>query len=197
MTTQSRETKVLVVLLISIIVCTIVLNMLGHNPPSAGAFCLSRYYRLVPVEELVRSRDVQRLGHWRGIEVYFSECKASCQIASISSLPVDKMDLLGGVTGREEDSCHFIINNGFAGDDGQIKTTERWKQQLPADRSADINKRQAINNVQTIYICIELHDQSDQPTNFQIKRAQVLIDKLCKEFDISSESVFYPSSWRY
>lgn len=197
MTAQSRETKVLVVLLISIIVCTIILNVLGHNPPSAGAFCLSQYYRLVPVEKLVRSRDVQRLGHWRGIEVYFSECKAKNQIASVSNLPMEKLDLLSGNSNDEETSCHFIIHNGFAGRDGQINTTEKWKKQLPADRSTDINKQQAINNVQTIYVCIELKNQADQPTNFQIKRAQVLIDELCKEFEIKSESVFYPGSWQY
>jgi len=197
MAAQSRETKVLVVLLISIIVCTMILNMLGHNPPSAGAFCLSQYYRLVPVDKLVRSRDVCRLGHWRGIEVYFSECKANNQIASVSNLPMEKLDLLSGMPNQEEVSSHFIIHNGFAGSDGQIKSTERWKKQLPADRSADIHKQQAINNVQTIYVCIELNDQGDQPTNFQIKRAQVLIDELCREFDIKSESVLYPSNWQY
>lgn len=197
MTAQSRETKVLVVLLISIIVCTMVLNMLGHNPPSAGAFCLSQYYRLVPVEKLVHSRDVSRLGHWRGIEVYFSECKAKNQIASVSNLPVENLNLLSGISGEDDNSCHFVIHNGFVGRDGQINITERWKKQLPADRSADINKKQAISNIQTIYVCIELNNQGDQPTNFQIKRAQVLVDELCREFEIKSESVFYPGSWQY
>jgi len=197
MTTQSRETKVLVVLLVSIIVCAIILNMLGHNPPSAGAFCLSQYYRLVPVENLVNSRDVRRLGHWRGIEVYFSECQANNQIASVSNLPVEKISVLNGISEQEGISYHFIIHNGFAGHDGQIKSTERWKKQLPADRSADIDKQQAINNVQTIYVCVELNDPSDQPTNFQIKRAQVLIDELCREFDIKTESILYPSNWQY
>jgi len=73
MTDQSRQTKVLVALLVSIVLCTIILNVLGHNPPSAGAFCLSQYYRLVPVEKLVRSREVDRPGYWKWIEIYKSD----------------------------------------------------------------------------------------------------------------------------
>jgi hypothetical protein len=197
MTVQSRETKVLVVLLVSIIACTIILNMLGHNPPSAGAFCLSQYYRLVPVEKLVGSRDVRRLGYWRGVEIYFSECKANNQFVSASNLPIGKFDSLSSISSQEDISYHFIIHNGLTGHDGQIKSTEKWKKQLPADRSAENYKQQVINNVQTIYVCIELNDQSAQPTNFQIKRAQVLIDELCREFDINSESVLYPNNWQY
>ena len=74
MSVQSRQTKVLVSLLVSIITCTIILNLLGHNPPSAGAFCLSQYYRLVPVGKLIRSREAQRPNYWKSIErgVYLS-----------------------------------------------------------------------------------------------------------------------------
>ena len=188
MTAQSRQTKVLVVLLVSIIVCTIILNMLGHHPPSAGAFCLSQYYRLVSVEKLVRSREVGRLGYWMGIEIYFSEYNTSNQVTS---------DPSNSISEQEENSCHFVIHNGLTGLDGQIEPTVKWNKQFPADRSAESNKQQAGHNVQTIYICIAMNGQSTQPTNFQIKRAQVLIDKLCKEFNINSESVLYPNNWQY
>lgn len=197
MTAQSRQTKVLVALLVSIIVCTIILNILGHNPPAAGAFCLSQYYRLVPVDKLVGSRDVRRLGYWMGIEIYFSECKANNRVISGPDLRIEKLDSLSSISKQEGNSCHFIIHNGLTGHDGQIKPTEKWKKQLPADRSAASNKQHARDNVQTIYVCIAMNGQSTQPTNFQIKRAQVLIDKLCKEFNIDAESVLYPNSWQY
>ena len=197
MTAQSRQTKVLVTLLVSIIVCTIILNMLGHNPPSAGAFCLSQYYRLAPVEKLVGSRDVQRLGYWMGIEIYFSECKTNNRVVSGFNYRMEKSGSLCSISKQEGNSCHFIIHNGHTGHDGQIEPTVKWNQQLPADRFAENIRYQNGHNVQNIYICVAMNGQSTQPTNFQIKRAQILIDKLCKEFNIDSESVIYPNSWQY
>jgi hypothetical protein len=197
MTAQSRQTKVLLSLLASIIVCTIILNMLGHNPPSAGAFCLSKYYDLAPVEELVRSRDVQRLGYWMGIGIYFSEYKTDNLIASSSDCQIEGSGTLSGISNQERDNCHFIIHNGFDGNDGQIEPTIKWDKQLPADRFAGNSRLETGYNIQTIYICVAMNDQSTQPTNLQIKRVQVLIDKLCKEFNIDSASVIYPSSWQY
>jgi hypothetical protein len=197
MTAQSRQTKVLAALLASIIVCTIILNMLGHNPPSAGAFCLSKYYNLTPVEELVRSRDVQRLGYWMGIEIYFGKNQACNRVLSGSNCRIEKSGSFSNISKQERDKCHFIIHNGHTGRDGQIEPTVKWSQQLPADRSATDNTQQTGYNVQTIYICVAMNDQGAQPTNFQIKRAQVLIDMLCKEFNIDSESVIYPNSWEY
>jgi hypothetical protein len=197
MTAQSRQTKVLVTLLVSIIVCTIILNILGHNPPSAGAFCLSQYNRLVPVEKLVGSRDVQRLGYWMGIEIYFSECKVNNRVVSGSNCRIEKSDSLSSISVLEGNSCHFIIHNGLTGYDGQIEPTVKWNKQLPADCSVDSSKQQAAHNVQTLYICIAMNDQSTQPTNFQIKRVQALVEELCREFNINSESVLYPSNWQY
>ncbi|MFC1604915.1 hypothetical protein ACFL5F_07800 [Planctomycetota bacterium] len=172
MTAQSRQTKVLVALLVSIIACTIILNMLGHNPPSAGAFCLSQYYRLVPVEKLIRSREVQRPRYFKWIEIYYSDSDSD----------------------QEDIDCHFIIYGGLTGHDGQIKATEKWNRQLPANRPADNNKRQARQNEQTIYISIVTDVQNPHPTNFQIKRAEVLAEELCREFNIQSESILYPDN---
>jgi hypothetical protein len=171
--------------------------MLGHNPPSAGAFCLSQYYRLVPVDKLVSSRDVQRLGYWMGIEIYFSESKAGNPILSGQDLPTDKSGSSGDISNREKNSCHFIIHNGYNGHDGQIEPTVKWNKQLPAKLSLEETRHQNGHNVQAIYVCVAMNGQSTQPTNFQIKRAQVLIDKLCREFNIDSESVIYPNSWQY
>ena len=186
MTDQSRQTKVLVALLVSIVLCTIILNVLGHNPPSAGAFCLSQYYRLVPVEILVRSREVERPGYFKWIEIYYSDGGYG------SNIQVGQPGSLSSVSSQEDTDCHFIIYNGLAGHDGRIKPTEKWNRQLPANRPADNNKRRARQNEQTIYISIVTNGQNPQPTNFQIKRAEVLAEELCREFNIQPESILYP-----
>src|SRR4030042_5707448 len=90
MTAQSRQTKVLVALLVSIVLCTIILNVLGHNPPSAGAFCLSQYYSLVPVEKLIHSREIQRQRNWKWIEIYYSEVGSINQAASGSNIQIEQ-----------------------------------------------------------------------------------------------------------
>jgi hypothetical protein len=194
MTAQSRETKVLVALLVSIVLCTMILNVLGHNPPSAGAFCLSQYYSLVPVEKLVRSREVQRPGNWKWIEIYYSKVSSGDQAASGFNIQDEQPGSLSSVSVQEDMDCHFIIYNGLAGHDGRIKPTEKWNRQLPANRPADNNKRRARQNEQTIYISIITNSQTAQPTNFQIKRAEVLAEELCREFNIKSESILYPDN---
>ena len=194
MTAQSRQTKVLVALLVSIVLCTTILNVLGHNPPSAGAFCLSQYYRLIPVEKLIRSREVQRPRYWKWIEIYYSESGSGNRVVSGSDIQVEQTGSLSSVSNQEDIDCHFIIYNGLTGHDGQIKPTEKWNRQLPANRPADNNKRRARQSEQTIYISIVTNGQNPQFTNFQIKRAEVLAEELCREFNIQSESILYPDN---
>ena len=194
MTAQPRQTKVLVALLASIVLCTIILNVLGHNPPSAGAFCLSQYYRLVPVEKLVRSREVQRPRYFKWIEIYYSENDSGNRVVSGSDTQFEQSGSLSSVSDQENIDCHFIIYNGLSGQDGQIKPTEKWNRQLPANRPAENNKRRARKNEQTIYIAIITNGQNPQFTNFQIKRAEVLAEELCREFNIQPESILYPNN---
>ena len=196
MTAQSRQTKVLVVLLVSIVLCTIILNVLGHNPPSAGAFCLSQYYSLVPVEEVIRSRQVQRVGYFQWIEIYYSK-DSSDGIILGSNIKIGQSGSLCGVSRREDIDCHFIIYNGHNHLDGEIVPTEKWKKQLSVKHQPDDNIRCSWQYEQTIYICILLDNQTAQPTDFQIKRLHVLVEELCRELNIKSESVLYPDNWQY
>lgn len=195
MTAQSRQTKVLVVLLVSIVLCTIILNVLGHNPPSAGAFCLSQYYSLVPVEEVISSRQIQRSGHFQWIEIYYGE-DSSSGIVLGSNIKIGQSGSLCSATDQEDIDCHFIIYNGHNHLDGEIVPTEKWKRQLPVKRRLD-DVRRPWQHEQTIYICILMDSQMAQPTNFQIKRLHVLVEKLCRELNIKSESVLYPDNWQY
>jgi len=167
MTKYSRETKVLVVLGVSIILGAIILNALGHNPPSAGAFCLSRYYRLGSVKKSILSRAYQSPGRWSRIEIYYSGTES------------DKIKQLASF-------CHFVICNGRVGCDGQIQPTENWQKQ-----SSVIHYSK-----QTICICVISDDKAAPPSDFQVKRTEALVERLHRKFNIQPESIRYPDDWQ-
>ena len=167
MVVQSRQTKVLITLLISMIVGVVMLRALGYNPPSAGGFCLSEYHRLRPVETIVLCRTAQSLDRWERIEV----CR-----------------------GDGDTDCHFIVCNGLIGHDGQILPTENWTRQRPARGQSPDNVQPGGQDARTILICVIGHGTTAPPTNYQMKRTETLVLELCRDFGIQSESVFYPEN---
>ena len=191
MTNHSRETKVLVILGVSIIVGAIILNALGHNPPSAGAFCLSRYYRLGSVKKAILSRADPLPGRWSRIEIYYSGTESGDieQLASTSD--VGEHEHINPVREQNEKvsngfNCHFVICNGRVGHDGQIEPTEKWQKQSSV---AHCSK-------QTIRICVIVDDKSKTPTDLQIKRTEALVEELCRKFHIQPEFIRYPGDWQ-
>ena len=192
MTNHSRETKVLVVLGVSIILAAIILNAMGHNPPSAGAFCLSRYYRLGSVKKAIRSRADQLPGRWSQIEIYYSGTKSgNIESAFGGSSDVGGDEHINPVREQNEKvsngiNCHFVICNGRVGHDGQILPTEKWQRQ-----SSVIHYSK-----QTIRICVIVDDKAKTTTDFQIKRTEALVEELCRKFNIQPESIRYPDDWR-
>ena len=121
MSDQGRLIKVLVSLLISMTVGAVVLMVLHGNPPSAGPFCLSSYYRLNPVKDAVSSRVGQSPERWNCIEIYYSNTSAG---------NVKQLASLGGLKEADDINCHFVVCNGLGGEDGQIEATERWQRQI-------------------------------------------------------------------
>lgn len=234
MTTHSRETKVLVVLGASIILGAIILNALGHNPPSAGAFCLSRYYRLGSVKKSILSRADQLQGRWGRIEISVIVPESgNIKSAFGGSSDVGGPEHINPVREQNEKvspdrdtayngvNCHFVICNGRVGHDGQILPTEKWQKQssvIPPENwngeplrpvtsggaLSDRSKYQRPTDFyetptdQTIYICIIADDEAVPPTDFQIRRAEALVEVLCRKFDIQlqPESIRYPDDWR-
>ena len=182
MSVQSREAKVFAALLVSMIVGTIVLMALGNNPPSAGAFCLSGYYHLDPIEKFIVSRAVQSPGRWNRIEIYYSDTKAG---------NIEQLASLSGLTSPEDINCHFVICNGLGAADGQIQPTEKWQRQWSI-----IPDRTQYDSGQTIRICIISDGKTTLPTNFQIKREEALVEGLHRKFNIQPESIYYPNDWR-
>ena len=181
--TGSRETKVFAALLVSMIVGLIILRALGSNPPSAGAFCLLRYYRLEPVEKAILSRAAQLPGCWSRIEIYYSGTGAG---NSERSAP------LNGLAGPEDINYHFVVCNN-----GQIKSTEKWQRQLPVSRTSPNHEPRTRNSRQTMRICVVADGKTARSTEFQIKRTEALVEGLSRRFNIQPESIHYPDNWQW
>jgi hypothetical protein len=190
MKTHSREKKVLVILGISITLGTIILNALGHNPPSAGAFCLSRYYRLGSVKKAILSRADQSRKHWSQIEIDYSGTESG---------NIEHLALLSKADKPEKNNYHFIICNGKGGHDGLIQPTEQWQRQLSILPGQSRNDEPVLCDTlteRTIYICVIADNETSFPTDFQIKRSEELVEGLCRKFNIPPESISYPDSWQ-
>jgi len=214
MTTNSRETKVIVILGASITLGAVILNILGHNPPSAGAFCLSRYYRLGSVKKALLSRAAQSPGRWSRVEIHFS---GTARLSSPKTESGNIESAYGGLSdvsspehinpvihsipvGREQNekvsngvNCHFVICNGNGGRDGQILSTEKWQRQSPI--SALVPAGETTTD-QTIYICVIADGEAVSATDFQIKRTDALVEELSRKFNIQPESIRYPDDWQ-
>jgi len=183
MSLQTRDAKIFAALLISVTIGAIVLMVLGNNPPPAGAFCLSEYYSLRPIEEVVFSRAAQLPDHWGRIEIYYSGTKAG---------NIEQLASLRGLANPEDVNCHFVVCNGLGGDDGQIQSTERWQRQWSI-----IPDQSWYGSERTIRICVIADEQTSCPTNFQINRTEALTEQLSEKFNIHpKDNIEYPSGWR-
>lgn len=190
MRTHTREKKVLVILGISITLGAIVLNALGHNPPSAGAFCLSRYYRLGSVKKAILFRTDQSPRRWSQIEIDYSGSESG---------NIEQLASLSNADSPEHVNYHFIICNGNGGQDGLIQPTKKWQRQLPIipgqSRDDEAFFFETLTE-QTIYICVIADNENSFPTDFQVKRTDELVEGLCRKFNIQPESISYPNSWQ-
>jgi len=182
MSNQPRVARVLAALLISMTIGAVVLMALGNHPPSAGAFCLSSYYRLDPVKEALYSQATQSADRWNHIEIYYSDTKAG---------NIQQLASLAGLADTEDLGCHFVICNGLGGDDGEIQSTEKWNRQW----SVTPGKTWYGSN-QTIRICLVADGKSTLPTDSQISRLAALTEKLCQKFNIRPDCIYYPANWQ-
>jgi len=175
MTTQLRVWKVLLILLVSMTTGAIVLMTLRNNPPLAGAFCLSSYYRLTPTDTAIFSRVRQPLDHWQAIEIYYSGTRVG---------NIEWLASLNGYKDSKDLNCHFVICNGYGGEDGQIQTTEKW-----LDQAAVESEENWEDNRKIIHVCIISDGKTALPTDCQVKRAETLLETLYRHFRISPQHV--------
>ncbi|OHB66143.1 MAG: hypothetical protein A2Y76_03175 [Planctomycetes bacterium RBG_13_60_9] len=150
-----------------------VLMALGNNPPSGGPFSLSAYNRLSSVDHAMQSEACQSPHRWESIEIYFSGTKRG----SIEQ-PSGAVDM----------SCHFVICNGRGAKDGEIQTTEQWQKQWSIRPG-----RTWQGTDKTIRICLIGDSVTMLPTDYQLKRLEMLLEALCRKFNISPDFVYLPS----
>ena len=179
---RPRVARVLVVLLVSMTTGAVVLMALGNHPPSAGAFCLSTYYRLDPIQEAISSHVVQAPGRWECIEVYYSGTKAG---------NIEQLASLSGAASSDDINCHFVICNGLGAGDGLIQTTEKWQKQWSV-----IPDHTWYGSSRTIRICVVADGKNARPTDSQVKRAEALVETLSAKNNVTPAKIFYPSHWR-
>lgn len=178
MSNQPRVVKVLAALLISMTTGAVVLMALGNNPPSAGPFCLSTYYRLDSVEHALRSQASQSPRRWDSIEIFFSGSRGGnmARLAEAHGLP-----------DTDHLNCHFVLCNGVGAGDGEIQTTGSWQVQRSARTGATSQ-----GGPRTIRICLIGNGVSALPTDYQLKRLEMLLEALCRRFHIVPDAVYLP-----
>ena len=178
MSNQPRVIKVLAALLVSMTSGAVVLMALGNNPPSAGPFCLSAYYRLDSVDHALRSHVDASSSQWHSIEIAFSGTKGG---------NLQRLAAARGLGDPENLDCHFLVGNGIGANDGEIQTAENWLNQrsirVGTDRQGD---------ERTIRVCLVGNGVSSLPTDYQLKRLEMLLESLCRKFNISPDAVYLP-----
>lgn len=182
MSNQPRVVKVLAALLISMTTGAVVLMALGNNPPSAGPFCLSTYYRLDSVDHALRSEADQSPDRWDSIEIFFSDTQGG---------NIGRLAAVQGLRSAADIRCHFVLCNGVGANDGEIQTTASWQAQRSVRRGANAQGGQ-----QTIRICLIGNGVSALPTDYQLKRLETLLEALCRRFDIVPDAVYLPRDCR-
>jgi hypothetical protein len=156
----------------------IVLMVLGNNPPSAGPFCLSTYYRLDSIDNVVRSRACQSPNRWDSIEIFFSGTKAGS---------VERFAAARGLSTPADLNCHFVLCNGLGAADGEIQTTEKWQKQWSIQPGQTWQ-----GSERTIRVCLVGDRRAALPTDYQLKRLEILLEALCRKFHIPAEAVYLP-----
>lgn len=181
MAVHPRVAKVLTALLISMTAGTIILMLMQHSPPPAGAFCLSSYYRLTPVNKALKSDVPHSQNRWNSIEIYYSQTKAG---------NIKQLTALAGLSNPEDINYHFVLCNGLGGRNGLIQTTEKWKRQWSI-----IPTHNTLDSGQTISICIIADGRDAMPTDFQVKRTEELTEEICRNFDVQPGAIRFPENW--
>ena len=160
----------------------VVLMALGNNPPSAGPFCLSAYYRLDSVDHALRSQAGQSPDRWDSIEIFFSGTKGG---------NLGRLAAAQGLRNAGDLGCHFVLCNGIGASDGEIQTAESWQRQRSVQGAST-----GQGNERTIRICLIGNGVSALTTDYQLKRLEILLEALCRRFSISPDAVYLPRDCR-
>lgn len=174
MASQNRTVAVLFTLLAAMTGGALVLMALDNYAPNAGAYSLTSYLRLDPVEEVVKNTLQTAPVQWAGVEVFYSQTRGG---------NLDDLALLAGLAGVQIPRFHFVVYNGKGGENGRIQASAQWKEQAATDREG------------VIRICI-IGDAQNTATSSQIQRTNALIENVSRTFNIAPRQIRYPANWQ-
>lgn len=176
MAVRNRNVAVLFSLIASMTIGALVLMVLDDNRPIEGAYSLSSYLRLDPVEDAVKKTLAVPFGYWDQVEIYYSYTSGG---------NADELALLTDLTTGTKAQFHFVVGNGNGAEDGAVQAGEFWKQQrLCQGRNG------------TIRICVISDGQADSVTDCQINRTNALVESLVRTCSVSARHVRYPVNWQ-
>jgi hypothetical protein len=178
---KDRSAKVFVAALVSVGIGAVVLKTLGSNPLEAGAFSLSEYYQLGPVERVISSNIARASRHWNSIEISYTTTKL---------IAVNEQFSPGDLVNHDVLNYHFIVWNGLIGEDGQIQSTAKWQRQLST--TPDGTWR---GSEQTIHIGVIVDSKITHATDLQTGRTETLVQVLSRRLGVQPESICYPDNW--
>lgn len=173
---QNRNVTVLFSLIASMTIGALVLMVLDRDNPIQGAYSLSGYLRLDPVEDVVKNTLTRNPAHWDQVEIFYSRTDNG---------NADDLALLTTLAYGSKSEFHFVVGNGNGAEDGQVQAGQFWKNQ---------NLCSGRNGV--IRVCVISDGLADSVTDCQIQRTNDLVENLVRTFNISSNRIAYPINWR-
>ncbi len=157
--------------------------VLDNKSISAGAFSLASYSSLGPISSVVTSRQAVTAERWDRIEVYYSNTNGG---------NVDQLASLSGLTSSDDVNFHFLVCNSLGALDGQIESTEKWRNQWSALQGGTW-----YGTSKTVRICVIGREKGAPASDYQLTRTAELTEVLSRKFNIQHSKIVYPKHWRF
>ena len=138
-----------------------------------------------PAKLLFDTRPEPRENRWSAIVVYYSGTPAG------SADTIDRTDRRLGLDGL---GCHFVVNNGRGGDDGDVEMGYRWVYQRDGAYCAGRDGRWFNQNA--IGICLIGRPDQQPPTDRQVQKLVWLVRQLQTRFNIPAANVIVSAERR-
>jgi len=181
MTNQTRTSRVLIALIVSMTIGAVVLMALDNGGPRGSAWSLANYLKLNPIAHSVSDAASNSVQTWNRVEVFYSNTTRG---------NLRELAILNGLQTGQDLNAHFVVCNGLGAKEGQIQPTERWQIQKPC-----LPDGRWRGTVDTVRICVVADGVSTIPTETQGTRTADLVKFLCKKFRISRKQVAWPANW--
>ncbi len=126
MANQGRLLKVMFFLMVAMTSGTLLLLALEGKPINPVAFSLSSQSRSVSLQSVLGTESGITPGKWKTIEIFYQANNGNLGRS--------------GLSGEFRDGYHFVISDGYIGDDGQIYVSPRWEMQYDCLDSGKISR---------------------------------------------------------